>query len=133
MTKPLALIAAGLLLWSCAAPQQPQGAAGAGSGPVEQYALEGTVVRLDETGRIATVKHGPIHDAKGALWMEAMTMEYPVPDEDDFGRLRRGQAIRATIHSRPSDYSYWLADIKPQAAAAPAAPPPAAPRESRTR
>lgn len=37
----------------------------------------------------------------------------PCADEHDLAQLRRGQAIRATIHSRPADYAYWLADVRP--------------------
>ncbi len=69
------------------------------------------VVRVDATDRFVAIKHGPIKDASGALWMEPMTMEYPVPDPKDLAKMRRGQTITATVHSRESDGEYWLSDV----------------------
>jgi Cu/Ag efflux protein CusF len=97
---------------SCQSGPPPQTApAREAAGPVRQYSLEGVVVRVDAADRIATIKHGPIKDASGELWMEAMTMEYPVPDPQDLAKLRPGQNIRATVHSRESDSEYWLSGV----------------------
>lgn len=41
--------------------------------------------------------------------MEAMTMEFPVPREEDFARLREGASIRAT--GNVNDLHFWLADV----------------------
>ena len=102
MNSTAALVGAIVLLWSCE--QVP-------SGPVRQLKLEGVVVRVDPARKVATVKHGAIKDESGAQWMEPMTMEYPVPDPQDLEKLRRGKAIRATVHSRVSDDEYWLSDV----------------------
>jgi Cu/Ag efflux protein CusF len=68
--------------------------------PEHQYQMEGIVVRLDAKLQTATIKHGPI---KG--WMEAMTMEYPVPSKSDFAKLHEGDKITATVDVSGSDYS----------------------------
>lgn len=68
--------------------------------PERQYQIEGVVVSLDAKLQTATIKHGPI---KG--WMEAMTMEYPVPSKSDFAKLHEGDKITATIHVSGTDYS----------------------------
>lgn len=65
----------------------------------KQYQLHGVVVRLDQQEHTATIKHEEI---KG--WMEAMTMEFPVPSKEEFARLSRGQTIRATVFVRDLDY-----------------------------
>ena len=65
----------------------------------KKYQLHGVVVRLDQQEHTATIKHEEI---KG--WMEAMTMEFPVPSKKEFARLSRGQTIRATVFVRDLDY-----------------------------
>ena len=71
----------------------------------KKYQLHGVVVRLDQQEHTATIKHEEI---KG--WMEAMTMEFPVPSKEEFGRLSRGQTIRATVFVR--DLDYHIGDIQ---------------------
>jgi len=75
--------------------------------PEHQYQMTGVVVRLDAQLQTATIKQGPI---KG--WMEAMTMEYPVPSKSDFAKLRAGGKITATVDVSGSDYS--LSNIQVQ-------------------
>ena len=82
--------------------------------PAERLALTGTVVRLDTTNHIALIKHEPIRAADGKLWMDAMTMEFPVPDAAEFAKLRQGARIRATVMSRPKAIEYWLTEIQPE-------------------
>jgi protein SCO1/2 len=99
------------------------------AGPVNQYELRGVVVRLYAPKRIAIIKHQKIEG-----WMDAMTMEFPVKDQSDFDKLQPGLAITAKVFSRPSDYEYWIAEVKPgpTAAAAPAvSPKPSLPEERR--
>ena len=74
----------------------------------KKYQLHGVVVRLDQQAQTATIKHGAI---KG--WMEAMTMEFPVPSKDEFARLSRGQTIRATVFVR--DLDYHIGDVQIEA------------------
>ena len=69
-------------------------------GAVEKkYQLHGVIRRLDAQAQTATIKHEAI-----VGWMEAMTMEFPVPDKAEFARLQIGQTIRATVFVRDLDY-----------------------------
>jgi Cu/Ag efflux protein CusF len=76
----------------------------------KDYALRGTVVSLDTQTKTATIKHEKIGD-----WMEAMTMEFPVRDPAEFTKLRAGQKITATVHTRPDTFEYWISDIHQEA------------------
>jgi Cu/Ag efflux protein CusF len=73
--------------------------------PKNRYALRGVVLRLDPAERTALLKHEKIEG-----WMEAMTMEFPVPDPVEFAKLKEGQTIRATV--LVNDLHYWVADIR---------------------
>lgn len=105
MRRSIFLLGCALAMLGCAEKRE-------GGGPVSQYSLEGTVVRLHAERQIATIKHGPIRDEAGKVWMEAMTMDFPVPDRGEFAKLRVGQKVRATVHQRESDYEYWIAEIR---------------------
>jgi Cu/Ag efflux protein CusF len=47
--------------------------------------------------------------------MDAMTMEFPVRDAAEFAKLRAGEKITATVHTRPDTFEYWISDIHPEA------------------
>lgn len=87
------------LLAGCGA-QRP-----AARGPAKkQYTLKGEVLRLRPDEKIAVIKHEKIGD-----WMEAMTMDFPVPDGAEFAKLAEGQRIQATVNVN-DDY-FWLTDV----------------------
>lgn len=70
------------------------------------FPLRGTVVRVRKDGTsIAVIRHEEI---KG--WMEAMTMEFPVPSAPEFAALHPGDEITATVFVR--DLDYWIGDIR---------------------
>lgn len=69
-----------------------------------RYPMRGEVLRLRAENRIAVVKHEKIDG-----WMEAMTMEFPVPDAAEYAKLREGRTIRATV--QVNDLHYWLTNI----------------------
>jgi len=73
--------------------------------PVRQFKLRGTVVRLVPENRLASIQHEEIEG-----WMEAMTMEFPVPDAAEFAKLAPGLQIEATVNVR--DLDYWLTGIR---------------------
>ncbi len=73
--------------------------------PKKQYAMRGEVLRLRAGNRIAVVKHEKIEG-----WMEAMTMDFPVPDAAEYDKLREGQRIRATV--QVNDLHYWMTNIQ---------------------
>jgi Cu/Ag efflux protein CusF len=68
------------------------------------YKLRGEVLRL-KPDRIATIKHEKIEG-----WMEAMTMDFPVPDAAEWAKLKEGANIRATVLT--NDLHYWLTGIQ---------------------
>lgn len=103
MTRRLLLAA--LTLTACRQPQ-PQAPK-----TILQYQLSGTILRLVPKSKIAIIKHGPITADNGKVWMEAMTMEFPVKDPAEFARLKTGQRIKATVHQNDADLSYWIAGI----------------------
>lgn len=72
--------------------------------PKQRYQLRGKVLRLRPEARIASIDHEKIDG-----WMEAMTMEFPIPREADFAKLKEGAVIRATVNV--NDLNYWLTDI----------------------
>ncbi|HLH41395.1 MAG TPA: copper-binding protein [Bryobacteraceae bacterium] len=72
----------------------------------KQYPLRGQVVRLDPAAKTATIDAQKIEG-----WMEAMSMEYPVKDPNDFAKLQPNQCIDATVMVRGTEY--WVADVKP--------------------
>lgn len=73
----------------------------------EKYPMRGEVLRLRPEGRIAVIKH---EDIEG--WMKAMTMDFPVPDADEYAKLKEGMTIRATVLR--NDFHYWLTEIQPE-------------------
>jgi len=83
-----------LLLISCQRNPAPQ--------LVKEYQMSGEVVSMDAKSQTATVKHGKIDG-----WMEAMTMEYPVKNKQEFDKLKVGEKIQAKILVQGMDY--WIA------------------------
>ncbi|MBL8240110.1 MAG: copper-binding protein [Bryobacterales bacterium] len=81
------------------------------AGPVDCYELEGDVTRVDSKVKSVTVKHRPIKNAQGKVWMAAMTMEFPVKDDADFAKLEEGAHIKAKLCQRPSDLEYWIGQV----------------------
>ena len=77
--------------------------------PVQEYRMRGEVVSLDPTSHTATVKHDKIEG-----WMEAMTMEYPIKDQQEFGKLKVGEKIQAKILVQGTDY--WIATVNEEPA-----------------
>ncbi len=70
------------------------------------YSLTGRVVALNAHDQTATIDAAAIPN-----YMEAMTMEYPVPSRDDFAKLRVGEDIAATIDVR-DDGLYSLSNVQ---------------------
>lgn len=72
--------------------------------PKATYRLKGEILRL-KPDRIATIKHEKIEG-----WMEAMTMDFPVPAEAEWAKLKEGAKISATVQT--NDLHYWLTGIQ---------------------
>ena len=76
--------------------------------PVREYQMRGEIVSIDPSGQTATVKHDKIEG-----WMEAMTMEYPIKDKQEFAKAKVGEKIQAKILVQGSDY--WIATVSEDA------------------
>ena len=72
--------------------------------PKQRYVLHGVVLRLRPAERIVVVQHQKIEG-----WMEAMTMEFPVPDSAEYAKLKEGAKIRSTVCV--NDMYFWLTSI----------------------
>ncbi|WP_321475512.1 copper-binding protein [uncultured Paludibaculum sp.] len=70
----------------------------------KKYELKGVVVSVKPEDRVVTVKHEKIGD-----WMEAMTMDFPVPSAEEFAKLKPGLAIKATVNV--NDMFFWLTGV----------------------
>jgi protein SCO1/2 len=102
VTRSQFLLAAGISLAACApAKREPSFNYGE---PKQRYAMRGEVLRLRPENRVAVIRHEKIEG-----WMEAMTMEFPVPDPAQYAKLREGSKIRATVFV--NDLYFWLAEI----------------------
>ncbi len=99
--KSLICLVFALLLAACQRNPAPK--------PVQEYQMRGEVLSLDPTSHTATVKHDKIEG-----WMEAMTMEYPIRDQQEFGKLKVGEKIQAKIRVQGMDY--WIATVNEEPA-----------------
>lgn len=70
----------------------------------QRYQLHGEILRLRPENRIAVIKHDKIEG-----WMEAMTMEFPIPSLAEYSKLKAGSLIRATVNVNES--YFWLTGI----------------------
>jgi protein SCO1/2 len=86
------LLAGAAALAACKTPTAPRGAE-------KRYSLRGTIVQLKPNEKIAKIKHEKIEG-----WMDAMTMEFPVPEAAEFQKLKEGEVIEATVVVQDLDY-----------------------------
>lgn len=87
-------------LCSCSQP-----ASEAAKEPAKQYHIHGEVVRLNPQAKTATINAQKIDG-----WMEAMSMEYPVKDDQGLATLHPNDCIDATVQVQGNDF--WVTDIK---------------------
>ena len=69
------------------------------------YTVRGEVVSLDPKNHTATLRHERIDG-----WMEAMTMEFPVKDPEQYAKLAVGDRVNATLYV--NDLEYYLAKVE---------------------
>lgn len=115
--KKLALffICAIFFITSCQTPSKKPVA----SENAKRYPLKGKVISVDKVKQKATIDHEKIPD-----FMEAMTMSFPIYDNDVLGTLNKGDEIKAELIDN-GDGDYWLENIV--ISAAPTANQPAPP------
>lgn len=85
---------------------------GVDDGTIKRYKLTGTVVRRDDESGVVTIQHGPIANDAGKIWMDPMTMEFPVLDKSQLPKLTAGKKVRAVVAARDSDLEFWLEEIR---------------------
>jgi len=71
----------------------------------KEYQATGEILALDPAAQTAKVRANKIEG-----WMDAMTMEFPVKDTQEFKKLRIGETIHAEVVVEGTDY--WLSGIK---------------------
>jgi len=101
---------------SAGAPASTGAAEKGDNSPPKRYPMRGEVLRLDPSLHIAVIRGEKIEG-----WMEAMTMEYPIRDLQEFQKLQAGEKIQATVFVKGDDY--WVGEIQEASAAQPAAAP----------
>jgi Cu/Ag efflux protein CusF len=107
MTKALlGLLAAGLIgaLVGCSQAPPPKA-------ETKEFRASGEIMSLDPAAQTAKIKANKIEG-----WMEPMTMDFPVKDKQEFGKLRVGETISGKLTVQGTDYS--LSEIKESPAAA---------------
>lgn len=62
-------------------------------GPARHYELKGRVVSLNSKSQTVSIDTQAIPD-----YMEAMTMDYPVPSRQEFSGLHVGDRIKGTLN-----------------------------------
>jgi Cu/Ag efflux protein CusF len=97
------------------APSPSSSPSSSGAAPKE-YQVTGEVLKLDLAAQTANLKAGKIEG-----WMEAMTMDFPIKDKQEFAKLKVGEKIQAKVLVQGTDF--WLAGIAEAPADAPAASP----------
>ncbi len=108
------IVLAALLLVAAGCGKEKAPASATAEAPLQHYKMTGVVVRLDPGNKLATIKHEVIKDDAGKVWMEAMTMDFPVRDAQEFAKLKVDQAIDARVNQKPSDFDFWLDQITPK-------------------
>ena len=75
--------------------------------PPREYTLVGEVVSVDKAAKKATIKHEKIEG-----YMPAMTMSYPIPEQEDLDKIKAGDRITATVYDSEADPPYWIGKIQ---------------------
>lgn len=74
---------------------------------LQQYHLDGIVVKVDTDHKMVLIKHKEIQGLMGA-----MTMDFPVKDDRELAKLHPGEHITARVLRSPSDYDFWIDNIR---------------------
>lgn len=117
--KPFLLL---LLLFVLSAPaaqgQTPRPAGRAASASPRPLPLaKGEVLEVDRKERRVLIKHGPIQ----SIGMDAMTMEFLVPDARLLASLQPGDSVRFAATWKDGDYLLTRAQVVKRRGARPAA------------
>jgi len=110
MTKAiLCTIGASLIAMLAGCSQAP-----APKAEAKEYKATGEIMSLDPGAQTAKLKADKIEG-----WMEAMTMDFPIKDKQEFDKLKVGETITGKVTVQGTDY--WLSGITEAPASAPPA------------
>jgi Cu/Ag efflux protein CusF len=118
MNLPGIAAALALALAACGAPAQAQSSAPSGrlsSAAPSTSMATGEVLEIDRKEGRVLVKHGPI----ASIGMDAMTMEFLVPDPTLLKQLRAGDHMRFSVLWRKGEYEITSATVTGRKAVAP--------------
>jgi Cu/Ag efflux protein CusF len=101
----LCALVTGAVLTGCSPQRKP-------SGRLSRYRLRGIVKRLSKSNQVAVIQHEPILADEGKVWMEAMTMEFPVRSPVDYAKLAPGAHLRAVVVQESDGFDYWLEGVE---------------------
>ena len=73
--------------------------------------MQGEVMSLDPTAQTAHINASAIEG-----WMEAMAMDYPVKDKQEFQKLKVGDHVQAKVDVQGTDF--WIVSASPMPAPA---------------
>jgi Cu/Ag efflux protein CusF len=73
--------------------------------PLNRYSIHGEVMRLEQSNRLATIRHQRI-----VGYMDAMTMTFPIKDPQEFSGLQSGNCIEGTVFVQGDQL--WVGEIK---------------------
>jgi hypothetical protein len=97
----LIILVLGLVITGLACNRKPEV-----KGPARHYELRGRVVSLNNKSQTASIDTQAIPN-----YMEAMSMDYPVPSRQEFSRLHVGDQIKGTLNVYESG-DYDLSSIQ---------------------
>src|SRR4051812_23242345 len=90
-----------LLFCACQKPQAPEPTA---STEAKRFTLKGKIVSVDKVKKTASINHESIPN-----YMEAMTMDFPIHNEDILNTLTKDSEIKADLVVDRGNY--WLENI----------------------
>ncbi len=89
------------------APSAPSAPSASSAAPAAAALATGEVLEIDAKEQRVLVKHGPI----ASIGMDAMTMEFLVPDRKLLQKLKPGDRIRFAVVWRKGEYEITRAEV----------------------
>lgn len=79
---------------------------------IERYDMKGVVIELRPEDKLAVIKHERIQNQAGKVWMEPMTMDFPVPNASELQQMKVGQTVHARVNQDRDTLEYWLDQVR---------------------
>lgn len=101
------LLLTGAMLVAC----HPGNKATPGKSPEQHFEVKGKIVSVDKPGKTVKLSHDSINDAAGKTFMDAMTMSFPIRDEQALEKLVAGDQVQATLVYSETSNLTWLEKV----------------------